>query len=108
MQREGAEEVIMEQASVLQIERKHGPKRHWRKMTIPQQKRKLELKLGSDLPFNGKIFVWFVSDSVVIQPSFKITCRGHTVKPYEEITISRMSGQHDIIICGVKYGARVM
>lgn len=92
--------------SVLHLERKHGPKKHWRKMAISARKKKIELKLGNDLPSDGRIFAWFTPQAVILQPSFKITVRGNTVRPYEEVTIPRMSGQHDLTICGVKYGAR--
>lgn len=101
------EEAIVEVPSMLHLERKHGPKKHWRKISVSAQKKKSELKLGGDLPSDGKILVWLTSQAVILQPSFKITAKGNTVRPYEEVTIPRMSGQHDLTICGVKYGARV-
>lgn len=100
-------EAVAAVPSMLHLERKHGPKKHWKKISVSAHKKKSELKLGSDLPYDGKIFVWFTSHAVVLQPSFKITVKGNTVHPYEEVPIPRMSGQHNLIICGVKYGVRV-
>jgi len=95
-----------EVAGSLCLERKHGPKKSWKKMTVPARKNKSELKLGGDLPLDGKIFVWFTAEAAVLQPTFKIIVGGNTVRPYEEVTIPKMSGQHNLTICGVKYGAK--
>jgi len=88
------------------LERKHGPRKSWKKLTVPARKNKSELKLGKDIPYDGKIFVWFTAESAVLQPTFKIVIKGNTVHPYEEVAIPKMSGQHDLTICGIKYSVK--
>jgi len=88
----------------LQMERKHGPKWQWEKITISASDPDTGLnKLRKHLPEGGKIAVRFTDDAAIIRANFKIKVSGHIVHPEKEVTLSSMSGRHNLAICGVGY-----
>lgn len=95
-------------ACTLHLERKHGPKKKWEKITITANNPDVGLgKLGKHLPEGGKIAVWFTDGAAIIQANFKIKVSGHVVHPEKEVALPAMSGRHNLAICGIGYNAMV-